>query len=269
MSVSAVNTIPSSGAQVLALTPPPGVGPDREVLERSFDFSEFPKLEEVNFSHLISEMSLGLLWIPMVLSTLSPTTSPHLTSLQLTFLGSPSDLPPTFFEDLGDDPQRIADQVIRIEREFEGAVKSMVIRDPKFESVLEIQFPVCVRFTPASARPFFHLYCTGPPVTTADELQTGWVASPNGRPAALGHSVTPAGWPPRHWPLDSDASCTCGRYCVIHCKLHPVCAEKICEHSIRWRQGDSLNRITTLLLCNPAHTITTFSYYLSYRYSID
>ena len=78
----------------------------------------------------------------MVLSTLSPATSPHLSSLQLTFLGSPSDFPWVFSEDIGDDLQRIVDQLTRIEREFEGAVNSTVIRDPKFELLMKIRFPV-------------------------------------------------------------------------------------------------------------------------------
>jgi len=78
----------------------------------------------------------------MVLSTLSPTTSPRLSSLQLDFMGSSSNFSPEFFEDMGDDLQRITDQVTRIEREFEGAVNSTVIRDPKFDSRFKIRFPM-------------------------------------------------------------------------------------------------------------------------------
>jgi len=147
MSVTVVNTIPSprpvdSGAQGLALMPPPGIGPDREALERSFNFSKFPKLKEVNFSLWVSRVGGGIPWIPMVLSTLSPITSPHLSSLQIGFFSSPPNLLPEISEDMSNDLQRIADQVARIEREFEGAVNSTVIRDPNFESVLKIRFPV-------------------------------------------------------------------------------------------------------------------------------
>ena len=128
---------------VPTLTPPLGVGPDRGAFGRSFDFSEFPRLKEVKFFHLVSQMHRGRPWIPMALSTLSPTTSPHLSSLQLAFIGSLSDLSPQFLiEDMGNVLQRIADQVTRIKCEFEGAVDSTVIQDPKFESVLRIRFPM-------------------------------------------------------------------------------------------------------------------------------
>jgi len=90
---------------------------------------------------MVCEMGRGLPWIPMALSTLSPTTSPHFSSFQLTFIGSPFHLPREFLiEDMGNDLQRIADQVTRIKREFNGAVNSTVIRDPGFEAVLKTRY---------------------------------------------------------------------------------------------------------------------------------
>jgi len=142
MSVTAVNTTPrpvDSGAQGPTLTPPPDVGIGREAPERSFNFSEFPKLEEVNISHAVCRVGRGPPWIPMALSALRPTTSPRLSSLRLVFFGSPSNLPRGFsIQDMSNDHQRIADQVTRIEREFEGAVNPTIIRDPKFEAVLNM-----------------------------------------------------------------------------------------------------------------------------------
>ena len=123
------------------LTLPLGADPDSKAFGRSFNFSEFPKLKEVNFSHAVNQMRKGLPWIPMALSTLSPTTSPHLSSVRLAFIGSPSYLREEFpIEDMGNDLQRIADQVTRIKREFDGAVNSTVIRDPKFEAALKVWY---------------------------------------------------------------------------------------------------------------------------------
>ena len=86
-------------------------------------------------------MGKGPPWIPMALSTLSPTTSPHLSSLQLTFIGSPSHIPSEYsIEGMGSHIQRIADQVTRIKREFNGAVNSTVIRDPRFEAMLKTRY---------------------------------------------------------------------------------------------------------------------------------
>jgi len=78
----------------------------------------------------------------MILSTLSPTTSPHLSSVRLAFVGSPSNLTPEFsIGDMGTYLQRIADQVTRIECGFEGVVNFTVILDPKFKVVSNIQYP--------------------------------------------------------------------------------------------------------------------------------
>jgi len=90
---------------------------------------------------MVSRMGRGPPRIPMALSTLNPTTSPHLSSLQLTFIGSTYHLPSQFsIGGMGNDLQRIADQVTRIKCEFDGAVNCTVIRDPSFEARLKIRY---------------------------------------------------------------------------------------------------------------------------------
>jgi len=73
----------------------------------------------------------------MALSTLSPTTSPHLSSPQLTFTGPPANPPAkSLIKVMGNDLRWIADQVARIEREFGEAMNITVFRDLKFGEVL-------------------------------------------------------------------------------------------------------------------------------------
>ena len=116
---------------------PAGVDRDREASERSFDFFKSPNLQEVNFGLTVDWMGRGIPWIPKALSTISPTTSPRLSSLRLDFIGSPYNRSvDSLFEDVGEDLLRIADEVGRIKREFEGAVNFTVVREPTFEVVL-------------------------------------------------------------------------------------------------------------------------------------
>jgi len=84
-------------------------------------------------------MDLGLPWIPMALSTLRPTTSPHLSTIRLDFAGAiiGSRHVETSIRDMGDDLRRLADEATRIEREFEGAVNLTVLRDSRFEVVFD------------------------------------------------------------------------------------------------------------------------------------
>ena len=119
---------------VRTLTLLPDGDPNSEAFERSFDFSKFTKLREVNFTQVVCQMRSRVIpWIPMALSTLNPTTSPHISSLRLNFIGPPTRLRPGFsIEDMGDALRQIADQVARIEQEFEGVVNCTVIRDPRF-----------------------------------------------------------------------------------------------------------------------------------------
>ena len=71
-----------------------------------------------------------MFWIPEALSTLRPATSPHLSTIKLSFFH-----PPTVEEPAGDliedaDPGWIADEIARIERQFEGTVDFTVLRLP-------------------------------------------------------------------------------------------------------------------------------------------
>ena len=81
----------------------------------------------------------GVPWIHTALSTLRPATSPCLSSIRLDFSCSHYFDPAieTLIGNMGNDLRLIADEVSRIEREFEGAVNLTVLRDPKFELVLD------------------------------------------------------------------------------------------------------------------------------------
>ena len=120
------------------LTPFPNVG--GETFERSFDFSNFPNLQEVDFGvgiH-VSRREGGLPWIPVALSTLRPATSPHLSAIRFDFnfsVGGAQSVE-TLIEDVGNDLRRVADEVTRIEREFEGTVNFAAVLDSGFWEVL-------------------------------------------------------------------------------------------------------------------------------------
>ena len=116
--------------------PFPGVG-DRDAFERSFDFSKFPHLREVDLA--VRWIGGRLLWIPTALSTLRPTTSPCLSVIRLNFAFpiTTSQTVETAINDTGNDRLWVADEVTRIEREFEGAVNVTVLRDPGFKVVLD------------------------------------------------------------------------------------------------------------------------------------
>ena len=106
---------------------------------RSFDFSKFPDLQEVNFTFTVGWKEIGLPWIPMALSTLRPATSPRLSAIRLNFTGSPTvrKTIEALIKDTGGDLRRTADEMSRIEREFEGAVNLTVSRDSVFKAVLD------------------------------------------------------------------------------------------------------------------------------------
>ena len=79
----------------------------------------------------------GLPWVPTGLSTLRPTTSPRLSVIKLNFRSSTGLLVETLIADMGRDLRRIADEVSRIEREFEGAVSVTVFPDSGIEAMLD------------------------------------------------------------------------------------------------------------------------------------
>ena len=78
-------------------------------------------------------MDGGLIWIPKALSTLRPATSPRLLAIRLCFVR-----PSTAIEIATgevDDLRRVAGELARIEREFEGTVELTVYRDSEFDAV--------------------------------------------------------------------------------------------------------------------------------------
>ena len=128
------------------MLPPNVVG--RDAFERSFNFSDFPNLQEVDFG--VHWVSGSLLWIPLAFSTLGRTTSPRLSVVRLELARSPSVYrsTETLVQVLGDDLRRVADEVTRIEQEFEGAVDLTVVRGLGFKEALDalnVRFCFCER----------------------------------------------------------------------------------------------------------------------------
>jgi len=66
-------------------------------------------------------------------------TSPSLSAIQLDFFAASSIRPSieTRTKDTGDDLRWVANEVARIEREFDGAVKLTVLRDRGFKVVFD------------------------------------------------------------------------------------------------------------------------------------
>ena len=119
-----------------------------EAFERSFDFSKLPNLREVKFGFRAGRTGGGLLWIPMALSTLGPATSPHLSTIRLDFSRSliVNRSAMSLIEGTANDLRWVADEVARIEREFEGAVNLNASRDSVFKVVLDtldVRFRFC------------------------------------------------------------------------------------------------------------------------------
>ena len=106
------------------MTLPPDVASAKPSV-RSFDFSKCPNLKEVDIG--TGGKSGELFWIPVALSTLRPATSPHLSAIKLNFFHLPAG---SLIEDASNDTVWLADEVARIEREFEGTVDFTVLRSP-------------------------------------------------------------------------------------------------------------------------------------------
>ena len=88
----------------------------------------------------------GLPWIPTALSTLRPTTSPHLSTVKLDLSCSPVPVGALVEDTPHYDLLLVADETARIGREFEGAVNLTVLRDPAFQAVfnaLGVRFHLC------------------------------------------------------------------------------------------------------------------------------
>ena len=107
-----------------------GIG-DRETPEQSFNFAKLPNIEEVTFT--LRQVDGDSPWILKALSTLKPTTTPHLSVLQFN-LGdrTPGRGPIEWGRKVGDGVPLMKRQVTRIRREFAGAVNVIVHRYPGF-----------------------------------------------------------------------------------------------------------------------------------------
>ena len=84
----------------------------------------------------------------MALSTLRPVTSPCLSTVRLDFARSllVDRTVESLIEGTANDLRRVADEVARIEREFEGAVRLTTVRDTVFGKVLDtlkVRFHIC------------------------------------------------------------------------------------------------------------------------------
>lgn len=122
---------------MLILTPFPNAD-GCETFGRPFDLSKFPNLQEVSFG--IGWFGGGIPWIPPALSSIRPATSPHLSAIQLSFdhpLPANRYIDAAMIKVMDSDLRWVADEVARIEREFEGAVNLVVLRDAGFKVVLD------------------------------------------------------------------------------------------------------------------------------------
>ena len=83
-------------------------------------------------------MGGGLPWLPTALSTIKPATSPLLSvvGLHFSFQFTAASVRP-LIQDGGNHLRWAADEVTRIEREFEGAMSFTVSRNSLFDAVLD------------------------------------------------------------------------------------------------------------------------------------
>ena len=119
----------------MTLIPPPDV--DGEGFERSLDFSKLPNLRVVTLK--LAWTRGGLHWIPMALSTIKSATSPCLSTIRIDLTRSHATTRSAerLIEETRDDLQWIADEAVRIGREFGGAVNLIVVRDLAFKVALD------------------------------------------------------------------------------------------------------------------------------------
>ena len=116
-----------SSSRNVALIPPPDT--DGGEFERSLDFSKLPKLQVVTLK--LAFLSGGLRWIAMALSTIKPTTSPSLSTIRVDLAClNATTRPERLTEDTRNNLRRVTDEVVRIEREFSGALNLTVFTDP-------------------------------------------------------------------------------------------------------------------------------------------
>ena len=124
-----------------SLTLPLGIE-DQEIFIRTFDFAKLPNLKEADIkAHLTSA---ALLWVHEALSTIRPSTSPHLSVLQFDYL-SPRGVPQYLIDQFRTDLRLIEGEATRIESEFFGSVKLVLTRFPGLFGVGCLQ-PHCCWF---------------------------------------------------------------------------------------------------------------------------
>lgn len=212
-----------------------------DTFERSFDFSRFPKIQEVTFSFRADRRGGGLPWIPMALSTLRRATSPRLSDIRLDFSSSYDRSVETMIIGMGNDLRRIASEVIRIECEFEGTVTFTVVQDSGFGAVLNT-LNVRFRFV-GWKRPRGQVDSS--PFVSCRSFNTTFIEmGAIFTPTCILRSVILWCWitQPRMPPVGSlgrtfsilDISCICGRHCAIHGKFHPIYPEA-CSQAFRPR----------------------------------
>ena len=108
---------------------------DGEASERSFDFSKFTNLQGAKFQ--VDWRGGGLFWISAALSTLRLTTAPRLSTIQLFLRYSRMRSTKIAIEHTGSDLRQVADEITRIEREFEGAVDVVMLPDAEFKKMFD------------------------------------------------------------------------------------------------------------------------------------
>lgn len=108
-----------------------------EDLGRSFDFSRFPNLQELNLG--LRWLRWGPRWIPAALSTIKSVTSPNLSAIKLNLVGPPDStlITDPSIQALGSDLRRTTNEVARIRHEFEDAIDLVVLRDQWFKKFLD------------------------------------------------------------------------------------------------------------------------------------
>jgi len=129
--------------KTLTLISPPHI--DGGEFGRSLDFSKLPNLRVVILK--LSWTCGGLQWIPMALSTIKPATSPRLSTIRVDLIRSYSTIRSVecLVEETCDDLRWVANEALRIEREFDGAVNLTISRDQAFKVALDV-LDVRVRF---------------------------------------------------------------------------------------------------------------------------
>jgi len=133
---------PSPSPVGSTLTPFPVAISYNTRIERSFDFSKFPNIQEVTFdfrAHWKDWRDRGLPWIPAILSTLEPATSPRLSVIRLYVCSFPADQDVEIVTGgrMANDLRRISEEIARIKREFKRPVNFTVLRNSKLGVVLD------------------------------------------------------------------------------------------------------------------------------------